>query len=69
MAEKLITYKLITLNVNGINSEKKQKLLFEFIKSNNYKIICLQEHNIKDKSKLMSIFHEHFDIQQYPPLS
>ena len=54
--------KLITLNVNGLNSEKKQKLLFEFIKSNNYKIICLQEHNIKDKSKLMSIFHEHFDI-------
>ena len=29
---------------------------------NNLKIINLQEHNIKDKSKLMSMFHDHFDI-------
>ena len=54
--------KFITLNVNGLSSEKKQKLLFDFIKINNFKIINLQEHNIKDKSKLMSMFYEHFEV-------
>ena len=54
--------KFITLNINGLCSQNKQKLLFDFIKTNNYKIICLQEHNIKDKSKLINIFYEHFDI-------
>ena len=54
--------KFITLNVNGICSEKKQKMLFDFIKMNNLQIISLQEHNIKDKKNLMSMFYEHFDI-------
>ena len=54
--------KFITLNVNGISTERKQKLLFDFLKMNNLKIICLQEHNIKDKGKLMDMFYDNFDV-------
>ena len=54
--------KFITLNVNGISTERKQKLLFDFLKMNNIKIICLQEHNIKDKGKLMDMFYDNFDV-------
>ena len=50
--------KFITLNVNGISTERKQKLLFDFLKMNDIKIICLQEHNIKDKGKLMNMFYD-----------
>ena len=54
--------KLITLNVNGLNSIKKQNMLFDFIKVNKLNFICLQEHNIKDKNKLLDMFYEHFDV-------
>ena len=54
--------KFITLNVNGLNSIKSQNLLFNFIKTNNLKFICLQEHNIKDKSKLLDMYYENFEV-------
>ena len=54
--------KLITLNVNGLNSIKKQNMLFDFIKVNKLNFICLQEHNIKDKNKLLDMYYEHFDV-------
>ena len=54
--------KLITLNVNGLNNIKTQKLLFDFIKENGLKFICLQEHNLKDKNNLLDIFYEHYEV-------
>ena len=54
--------KLISLNVNGLNSKKTQKLLFDFIKEKNLHLICLQEHNIKDKNNLLGIYYEHFEV-------
>ena len=57
-----MTARFITLNINGLNSTNKQKMLFDFIKQNNLNFICLQEHNIKDKNKLLDMFYEHFDV-------
>ena len=37
-------------------------MLFNFIKENNIKFINLQEHNLKDRTKLSDIYFEHFDI-------
>ena len=52
----IMALKLITLNINGICCEKKQKFLFDYIKENDIKIICLQEHNLKNSNDLLDIF-------------
>ena len=54
--------KLITLNINGLNCKKKQQSLFDFIHNNNFSIINLQEHNLKNKDDLIDIFYEHFYV-------
>ena len=54
--------KLMTLNINGLNCKRKQKLLFDFIEENNVHIINLQEHNLKDKSHLIDIFYDKYHV-------
>ena len=54
--------KLITLNVNGLNCDKKQELLYNFILKNRIHIVNLQEHNLKENKKLNSIFYDNFHV-------
>ena len=41
-----------TLNINGINENMKQLQFIDFVKYHRIDIIFLQEHNIKDRSKI-----------------
>ena len=41
-----------TLNINGINESMKQLQFIDFVKYHRIDIIFLQEHNIKDRSKI-----------------
>ena len=54
--------KFITLNVNGLCCKKKQKHFFDFIKENDVKMICLQEHNLKSSNIFLDIFYEQFHV-------
>ena len=54
--------KLITLNINGLNCVKKQELLYNFILENKIHIVNLQEHNLKDSTKLDSVFYDNFHV-------
>ena len=40
--------KISTLNINGLNSVKKQDQLINFMKHNFIDILMIQEHNIRD---------------------
>ena len=42
---------IASININGLNSERKQKLLHNFIIQHKLDIIYLQEHNIKEDGK------------------
>ena len=53
---------LITLNINGLNCEKKQQMLFDYIQENDFNIINLQEHNLKNQSDLLDIFNTYYYI-------
>ena len=44
----IMAVKLITLNINDLNCKKKQQILFDYIQDNNFNIINLQEHNLKN---------------------
>ena len=48
--------KIATLNINGINSEDKQKILQQFIIKHKIHILFIQEHNIKDENKIKFLF-------------
>ena len=54
--------KIATLNVNGLNCQKKQQILFDFIQTNGLNIIGLQEHNLKQEDVLMDIFYDNFHV-------
>ena len=54
--------KLITLNINGLNCDKKQELLYNFLLDNKVHIVNLQEHNLKDSTKLNAIFYDNFHV-------
>ena len=41
---------------------KKQKFFFDFVKENDIKVICLQEHNLKNSHDLLDIFYENFHV-------
>ena len=43
---------IITLNINGLNNEIKQKQLINFINYHKVDILLLQEHNIRDENKI-----------------
>ena len=58
----MMDLKLITLNINGLNCKKKQKLFFDFIIKNNIHFVNLQEHNLKNSNALSEIFYEHFHV-------
>ena len=55
-------FKLISLNINGLNCKKKQEIFFNFVKENYIKIVNLQEHNIKDSKNLFDKYYEHFHV-------
>ena len=44
--------KIVSLNVNGLNKESKQKLVHNFIVQHKIDILLIQEHNIKVDGKL-----------------
>ena len=48
----MINIKVIKLNINGINKPIKQVKLVSFLKNNSIDIALLQEHNVKDISKI-----------------
>ena len=54
--------KIMTLNINGLNSKKKQHLFFDFIRENNVHVINLQEHNLKDKANLIDMFYDYYHV-------
>ena len=58
----IMAVKLITLNINGLNCKKKQQNLFEYIQENNFNIVNLQEHNLKNQDDLLDIFKEYFHV-------
>ena len=41
-------FNITTLNINGLNSDRKQSQLIDFMKYNYIDILLLQEHNIRD---------------------
>ena len=53
---------IMSLNINGLNCKKKQKVLYDFIKENNLNVINLQEHNLKDSNNLLDVFYEQFHV-------
>ena len=52
--------KLVSLNINGLNKESKQRNLHSFITQHKIDIILLQEHNIKVDGKVD--FLDFYDI-------
>lgn len=42
-------YKLITWNVNGLNSPNKRRMIFHWLRKQKCNIICLQETHIRRK--------------------
>ena len=48
----MLTLKIATLNINGINEQTKQVKLVSYLKCNGIQIAAIQEHNIKQLSKL-----------------
>ena len=38
----IMAIKLITININGLNCEKKQQMLFDHIQQNDFSIINIQ---------------------------
>ena len=58
----IMAIKLITININGLNCEKKQQMLFDHIQQNNFSIINLQEHNLKSQDDLLDIFSKYFYV-------
>ena len=53
--------KLASLNINGLNTDKKQRLLHSFIVQHKLDIILLQEHNIRDDGKV-AYLENHYSI-------
>lgn len=45
-----------------MSCNKKQQLLFEYIKENKFNIINLQEHNLKKREELLEIVNEYFYV-------
>ena len=43
---------IASININGLNTENKQKLLHNFIIQHNLDIVYLQEHNIREDGKI-----------------
>ena len=43
---------IATININGLNTENKQKMLHSFIIQHKIDITYLQEHNIKEDGKV-----------------
>ena len=43
---------IASINVNGLNSEKKQMLLHAFINQHKLDIVYIQEHNIREDGKI-----------------
>ena len=58
----ILAIKLITLNIKDLNCKKKQKILFDYIQENNFNIINLQEHNLKNQTDLLDIFNEYIYV-------
>ena len=47
-----ININLSSLNINGLNTEKKQRLLHQFIIQHKIDILLIQEHNIREDGKV-----------------
>ena len=58
----IMAIRLITLNINGLNCEKKQQLLFDYIQEKKLSIINLQEHNLKNQDDLIYTFKDNFHV-------
>ena len=43
---------IISINVNGLNTEKKQHVLIIFFLKYNADIICIQEHNLSNTNNI-----------------
>ena len=43
---------IASININGLNTENKQKLLHNFITQHKLEIIYLQDHNIREDGKI-----------------
>ena len=54
--------KIATLNINGLNNERKQMMLIGHMNYNKIDIMLLQEHNIRDANNICSKLNENFYI-------
>ena len=61
MSSAIAHTKIVSLNVNGLNKESKQKLLHNYIIQHKIDILLIQEHNIKDDGKV-DFLENHYDI-------
>ena len=43
---------IVSININGLNMETKQKMLHQFIIQHKLDAVYLQEHNIKEDGKV-----------------
>ena len=47
-----ININLSSININGLNTEKKQRLLHQFMTQHKIDILLVQEHNIREDGKV-----------------
>ena len=55
-----MTVTLITINANGLNTEKKQHVLNNFLFRHSIDIVCIQEHNVTNvnNTKLLEDYYQ-----------
>ena len=58
-----LMFVISTLNINGLNNDRKQSQLIDFMKYNYIDILLLQEHNIRDPGAVTK------DLENYCHLS
>ena len=54
-------FKLASLNINGLNNEKKQRLLHNYIVQHKLDMLLVQEHNIREDGKV-SYLENYYDV-------
>ena len=57
----IMAVKILSINANGINTEKKQHVLNNFFFRYNIDIICIQEHNVTNVMNI-TILEEYYHI-------
>ena len=58
----IFNIKINTLNINGLNTERKQQMLINYMEYNKIDIMLLQEHNIREMGKINKELNEKYQI-------